>query len=196
MIAVIDYKAGNLYNVGNALRRLGADFVFTRDPAAVGQASGVILPGVGSAQPAMSSLAELGLVPVLKGLRTPFLGICLGLQLLFESSEEEQTPCLGLLPGTVRRFDSRKLKTPQIGWNQVDCDMPSLFKGVKTGASFYFVHSYYAPIQPEITRGTTEYGVQFSSVVAKGNFWGVQFHPERSGESGLRVLGNFLEATC
>lgn len=196
MIAVIDYAAGNLYNVGNALRHLGADFVFTSDPGVVKRADRVILPGVGAAQAAMSSLAGLGLVPALKSLKTPFLGICLGLQLLFEGSEEEDARCLGVMPGRIRRFDSSRLKTPQIGWNQVECDLPLLFKGVPSGASFYFVHSYYAPVQPGITRGTTEYGVVFASVVARDNFLGVQFHPERSGELGLRVLRNFLEVEC
>ncbi len=194
MIVVIDYRAGNLYNVGNALRYLGAEFVFSADPAMVQKASKVILPGVGSARPAMESLAQLGLVPVLKRLSVPFLGICLGLQLLFERSDEEQTECLGILPGAVKRFDSTRLKVPHIGWNQVCCKGRSpLFEGIPDKSSFYFVHSFYGPVSEDLTRATTDYGARFSSVVAKGNYRGVQFHPERSGELGLQVLRNFLE---
>ncbi len=193
MIVVIDYKAGNLYNVGNALRHLGAEFVFSGDPAVVERAGKVILPGVGSAKPAMESLEQLGLVPVLKKVSVPFLGICLGLQLLFERSDEEQTDCLGILPGVVKRFDSSRLKVPHIGWNQVCCKSgSSLFEGIPDKSSFYFVHSYYGPISEGLTKGTTDYGECFSSVVTKGNYTGVQFHPERSGELGLQVLRNFL----
>lgn len=192
MVVVIDYEAGNLYNVGNALRHLGADYTFSRDPVQISRASHVILPGVGSARPAMSSLHELGLVSILRSLEVPFLGICLGLQLLFEVSEEEQAECLGILPGVVRRFDSRRLKVPHIGWNEVECNFPALFGGVNPSTRFYFVHSYYAPLVEGITRGTTAYGRRFSSVVARDNFWGVQFHPERSGEPGLRLLRNFI----
>lgn len=194
MIVVIDYKAGNLYNVGNALRHLGADFVFTADPSVVRNASKVILPGVGSARPAMDSLQELGLVSVLKQLSVPFLGICLGLQLLFERSDEEKTECLGILPGTVKRFDSGRLKVPHIGWNLV-CytGRDFLFHGIPDRSSFYFVHSFHAPVTEGVTKGVTDYGNWFSSAVAKANYSGVQFHPERSGELGLQVLRNFLE---
>ena len=194
MIVVIDYKAGNLYNVGNALGHLGAQFVFSGDPEVVRNASRVILPGVGSAKPAMDSLRELGLVSVLRELQVPFLGICLGLQLLFERSDEEQTDCLGILPGAVRRFDSRRLKVPHIGWNQVSIKAPTtLFAKVPDLSSFYFVHSFYAPVSDSVTIGVTEYGEPFSSVVMKDHYCGVQFHPERSGETGLQILRNFLE---
>ena len=199
MIVVIDYKAGNLYNVGNALKYLKADFTFSGDPAVVSHAERVILPGVGSARAAMESLAEQGLVEVLQGLRVPFLGICLGLQLLFEVSEEDNTPCLGLLPGTVRRFDSSQIKVPHIGWNQVSgLDVSSqppsiLFEGIPGESFFYFVHSYFAPLESPFTLGKTDYGSWFGSVAARENFYGVQFHPERSGEIGLKVLQNFLE---
>ena len=199
MIVVIDYKAGNLYNVGNALKYLKADFTFSGDPAVVSQADRVILPGVGSARAAMESLTEQGLVEVLQGLRVPFLGICLGLQLLFEVSDEDNTPCLGLLPGTVRRFNSSQVKVPHIGWNQVSgldasSQPPSiLLKGIPEESFFYFVHSYFAPLVSPFTLGKTDYGSWFGSVVAQENFCGVQFHPERSGEIGLKVLQNFLE---
>ncbi|MFQ5929193.1 MAG: imidazole glycerol phosphate synthase subunit HisH [Acidobacteriota bacterium] len=199
MIVVIDYKAGNLYNVGNALKCLQADFIFSGNPAVVTQADKVILPGVGSARAAMASLVEQRLVEVLQRLQVPFLGICLGLQLLFEVSEEDNTPCLGLLPGTVHKFDSSRVKVPHIGWNQVRqlgefCQSASiLFKDIPDQSFFYFVHSYFAPVANEATAAVTEYGDCFASVVTKENFWGVQFHPERSGEIGLRVLNNFLE---
>ena len=199
MIVVIDYKAGNLYNVGNALKYLKADFTVSGDPDVVSQAERVILPGVGSARAAMDSLAEQGLVEVLQGLRVPFLGICLGLQLLFEVSDEDNTPCLGLLPGTVRRFDNSQIKVPHIGWNQVSSldvssqPTPILLKGIPEESFFYFVHSYFAPLESPFTLGKTDYGSWFGSVAARENFYGVQFHPERSGEIGLKVLQNFLE---
>ena len=199
MIVVIDYKAGNLYNVGNALKYLKADFVFSGDPAVVSRADKVILPGVGSARAAMDSLAEQGLVQVVRRLRVPFLGICLGLQLLFEVSEEDNTQCLGLLPGAVRRFNSSQVKVPHIGWNQVrsvggSSPPPSiLLKGIPEESFFYFVHSYFAPVVNQFTLGETEYGNWFGSVVVQDHFYGLQFHPERSGEIGLKVLQNFLE---
>ena len=199
MIVVIDYKAGNLYNVGNALKYLKADFTVSGDPDVVSQAERVILPGVGSARAAMDSLAEQGLVEVLQGLRVPFLGICLGLQLLFEVSEGDNTPCLSLLPGTVRRFDSSQIKVPNIGWNQVSgMDISSqppsiLLEGIPAESFFYFVHSYFVPVESPFTLGKTDYGDWFGSVVARENFYGVQFHPERSGEIGLKMLRNFLE---
>ena len=198
MIVVIDYQAGNLYNVGNALRFLGSEFTFSGDPQVVEKAEQVILPGQGSARPAMQSLMERGLVDVLKRIEVPFLGICLGLQLLFEASEEDQTPCLGIIPGTVRKFDSSQVKVPQIGWNQVRQSQGqfsgplALFNDIADDSFFYFVHSYYAPIRDAVTIGITEYATSFASAVKKDNFWGVQFHPERSGEVGLKVLENFL----
>ncbi len=203
MLVVIDYRAGNLYNVGNALRYLGAEFSFSGDPGMVRQATRIILPGVGSARAAMDSLDEQGLTDVLRQLRVPFLGICLGLQLLFQDSEEEQTPCLGILQGQVRKFDASRVKVPQIGWNRVNRvvsdaggflkgEVP-LLEGIPEGTFFYFVHSYYASAEEESTIGVTNYGTVFASVVKKDNFWGVQFHPERSGEMGLQVLKNFLE---
>jgi len=198
MIVVVDYKAGNLYNVGNALAYLNTNFVFSGDPEVISRAQKVILPGVGSARAAMQSLTDQRLVEVLTKLQVPFLGICLGLQLLFEKSEEDDTPCLGLLPGTIRKLDSTVVKVPHIGWNQVvqgsrKSNASVLFKKVPDGSFFYFVHSYCAPVADEAT-GRTQYGKWFGSAVSRDNFWGVQFHPERSGDVGLRVLKNFLEA--
>ncbi len=200
MIVVVDYKAGNLYNVGNALAYLGVDFVFSGDPERVARASKVILPGVGSAQAAMDSLREQGLIPVIQGLQVPFLGICLGLQLLFDGSDEEDTPCLGVMDGRVRSFDDSRVKVPHIGWNQIrrSRSLPpaaragALLDGIPDGTYFYFVHSYYAPSGSAETVAVTDYASSFAAMVLRKNFWGVQFHPERSGEPGLRLLKNFV----
>ena len=199
MVVVVDYRAGNLYNVGHALKYLGVEFVFSDNAAVINSASQVILPGVGSAQAAMDSLSRKGLVEVLRKLRVPFLGICLGLQLLFETSEEEQTSCLGVFPGTVRKFDKNQVKVPHIGWNQISLVSPRrkahdiLFRNILEGEYFYFVHSYFAPLKSDVTLASTQNGAVFASAVAKGNYWGVQFHPERSGGVGLRLLENFLK---
>lgn len=199
MIVVIDYRAGNLYNVGLALQHLGVEHRFSSDPVEVASAEKVILPGVGSARAAMDSLEEKGLCEAIRNLRVPFLGICLGLQLLFESSEEEDVDCLGILPGSVRLFDRRKVKVPHMGWNQVQWRPEirvekegSLFKGIPEESFYYFVHSYFAPEAEGITIASTEYDCNFSSAVRRGNYYGFQFHPERSGETGLRLLENFV----
>ncbi|UCF36482.1 MAG: imidazole glycerol phosphate synthase subunit HisH [Acidobacteriota bacterium] len=194
MIVVIDYKAGNLYNVGHALKYIGAAHSFSGDPDVVSRAEKIILPGVGSASAAMDSLREQGLVEVLKGIDVPFLGICLGLQLLFEASEEDQTECLGIIPGTVARFDREKVKVPHIGWNRVSWDSridPRLISGVESGQFFYFVHSYYAPVSSDYSIARTDYDVEFASGVCRNNYYGFQFHPERSGQVGLKLLENF-----
>jgi len=199
MIVVIDYRAGNLYNVGLALKHLGVEHKFSSNPVEVASAEKVILPGVGSARTAMDSLEEKGLTEAIKSLKVPFLGICLGLQLLFESSEEEDVECLGIIPGSVRRFDSRDVKVPHMGWNQVEWAREarmgmgnSLLKGIPEEGFYYFVHSYYAPLSDDTTIASTEYDRTFSSAVRRGNFIGFQFHPERSGEIGLRLLDNFV----
>ncbi|MFH1964400.1 MAG: imidazole glycerol phosphate synthase subunit HisH [Acidobacteriota bacterium] len=199
MIAVIDYRAGNLYNVGLALKHLGANYTFSSDPEEISLADKVILPGVGSARAAMDSLEEKGLCQVLRDLQVPFLGICLGLQLLFETSEEDDVDCLGVIPGTVRLFNSRDVKVPHMGWNQVNWDpgicsglMDSLLKDIPSSGFYYFVHSYFAPVSSDVTLAATEYDGVFSSAVRKGNYYGFQFHPERSGETGLKLLNNFV----
>ncbi len=197
-LVVIDYDAGNLYNVGNALKFLGADYVMSGDPDLVARADRVILPGVGSARAAMASLARQGLKDLIPRLTVPFLGICLGMQLLFEESEEDRCPCLGLLPGTVRRFDRERVKVPHIGWNQVEWEadgsrpFAELTRGLESSGYFYFVHSYFAPVHPDATTAVTEYDGPFSSAVRKDNFLGLQFHPERSGRPGLQLLRHFL----
>lgn len=200
-LVVIDYDAGNLYNVGNALKHLGVAYLMSGDPDRVARADRVILPGVGSARAAMASLERQGLTRLIPRLTVPFLGICLGMQVLFEESEEDRCPCLGLLPGVVRQFDRQRVKVPHIGWNEVEWtpgdderdEMAPLREGLPPIHHFYFVHSYFAPLHPSATVAVTDYDGRFSSAVRKDNFLGLQFHPERSGGPGLQLLRNFLQ---
>ena len=191
MTAIVDYGAGNLTSVRNAFAALGADTVVTRDPKAVAAADRVVFPGVGAAGSAMANLAAHGLVESVRAAALsgrPFLGICLGMQILFSHSDEDGgVSCLGVFGGRVRRFpDVRGFKVPEIGWNTVD--------GLREGArpEFYFVHSYHAEIVPE-TVGVTEYaGVKFTAMARRGRLWACQFHPEKSGRIGLELLGDWL----
>ena len=196
-LIVIDYGAGNLRSVAIALARLGFDSLITSEPEAVDNADIVILPGVGAAADTMSNLAQRRLVePIRQYIASgrPFLGICMGLQVLLSVSEEGgEHPCLDILPGRVRRLPAG-LKVPQMGWNRVRqrCPHP-IFDGIPDDAFFYFVHSYYAdPEAPSVVIGETDYGVTFPAVVAKDNIVATQFHPEKSAESGLRLYENFL----
>ena len=204
MIAIIDYKAGNLTSVQLAFRALGSVAVVTSDPTAILAADRVVFPGVGAAGSAMRNLADLHLIPVLKEVSargTPFLGICLGTQILFDFSEEDGgTPTLGILPGRVPRFQPSDPwdKVPQMGWNQVKIVRPHpLLEGIADESEFYFVHSYYpAPADPALAVGTTDYAeVTFASMVGRGNVAATQFHPEKSGRIGLRLLANFTQWT-
>ena len=195
MIAIIDSGGANIASVRFALERLGVDSVLTADPAVISAAERVILPGVGAAPVAMAQLARAGLVECIRGLTQPVLGICLGMQLLFEHSEEGDTPLLGLVGGTCGAFDpGMGLTVPHMGWNRL---LPRgegrhpLLSGVEDGAHVYFVHSYAAPVSAD-TVASCSYGVDFTALVARGNFMGAQFHPERSGPVGARILGNFL----
>jgi glutamine amidotransferase len=195
MIAIIDSGGANIASVRFALERLGVDSVLTADPAVISVAERVILPGVGAAPVAMAQLARAGLVECIRGLTQPVLGICLGMQLLFERSEEGDTPLLGLVGGTCGAFDpGMGLTVPHMGWNRL---LPRgegrhpLLSGVEDGAHVYFVHSYAAPVSAD-TVASCSYGVDFTALVARGNFMGAQFHPERSGPVGARILGNFL----
>ena len=195
MIAIIDSGGANIASVRFALERLGVDSVLTADPAVISAAERVILPGVGAAPVAMAQLARAGLVECIRGLTQPVLGICLGMQLLFERSEEGDTPLLGLVGGTCGAFDpGMGLSVPHMGWNRL---LPKgegrhpLLSGVEDGAHVYFVHSYAAPVSAD-TVASCSYGVDFTALVARGNFMGAQFHPERSGPVGARILGNFL----
>ena len=201
MIAIVDYHAGNLTSVAAAVRSLGHVCQVTSDSSEIGQAERVILPGVGAAGAAMRSLSELGLVDVLRavvGRGRPFLGICLGYQVLFQHSEEDDASCLGILDGTVVRFresiadGGQPLKIPQMGWNTVEfVGEHALWEGVPENSEFYFVHSYYPVPAPALVAATAEYGVKFAAGVVRRNLAAFQFHPEKSGRSGLRLLDNF-----
>ena len=199
MIAVIDYDAGNIKSVQKALEFLGKQAVVTRDRNEILTAERVILPGVGNFGDAMAKLKNFGLVSVLEEVAkqgTPFLGICLGLQLLFEESEESPgVKGLGLLPGRIVRIPKETgLKIPQIGWNALKYPSKGrLFEKVPEGAYVYFVHSYYLQAQEkEIVKATVEYGVTVEASVEKDNIFGCQFHPEKSSEAGLQILRNFM----
>jgi len=201
MIAIVDYKAGNLTSVQLACRALGCEAVVTSDPQKILSSERVIFPGVGAAGSAMKHLTDMKLVQVLHNVAsrgTPFMGICLGTQILLEFSEEDGgTPTLGLLPGRVPRFQpqDRRDKVPQIGWNQVrKVRNHPLLEGIDNDSEFYFVHSYYpAPATSELTIGTTDYaGITFTSMLGRANVVATQFHPEKSGRIGLKLLNNFL----
>lgn len=199
MVAIIDYDAGNIKSVEKAMQALGQEVVCTRDSSVILSADHVILPGVGSFGDAMQKLHSYGLVNVIKEVcekGIPFLGICLGLQLMFESSEE--TPGvegLGILPGKIVRIpDGQDYKVPHIGWNSLSFPNEGrLFKGIEEGSYVYFVHSYYLQaLEPQIVKATTEYGALIHASVEKDNIFACQFHPEKSSEIGLKILSNFL----
>jgi glutamine amidotransferase len=195
-IVVVDYDAGNLRSVQRALEAVGEHPRVTSDPRDVERAEALVLPGVGSAQDCMRKLAVRDLVEPLKAYTAsgrPFLGVCVGLQLLFDGSEEGGgVECLGILPGTVKRFPrANNLKVPQIGWNDVTFTREHpLLQGIPNGTYFYFVHSYYADPSP-LTIGTAEYGVKFTAVIARDNVLAAQFHPEKSADLGLKLYANF-----
>ncbi len=190
-VAILKYNAGNVRSVIFAMKRLGIDPVWTDDPEALQRADKVIFPGVGEAGSAMRYLSERGLDDVISSLRQPVLGICLGLQLLCESSEENDTTGLGVFPYAVKRFEP-KLKVPHIGWNAISELRGPLFKGVSNGSFAYFVHSYYA-VTGDHDAAATNYVTTFASAVCRDNFFAVQFHPEKSGTVGRRILENFLD---
>lgn len=193
MIAIIDYKMGNLRSVENALRRLGADFEVTASPAAIERADRVLLPGVGNAAEAMHNLREAGLVTVIRNLRRPVLGICVGMQVMCRDSEEGSAECMGIFDAHVRRFTPQPdFKVPHVGWNTVGNLESKLFKGIAGGSFVYYVHSYRADLCPD-TIATTHHGLLFSAALKYENFYGTQFHPEKSGDTGELMLRNFLE---
>ena len=201
-IAIIDYKAGNLRSVQKALEECGATARITADAEDIIAADGVVFPGQGACDASMLSIRERGLFEIIRhsiDSGKPFLGVCLGLQLLLESSEEGEEPCLAILKGSTKRLPPEKteqvgLKIPHMGWNSVSLSVQHpVFEGIPNDSYFYFVHSYYAdPEDKDIVAGVTNYGIDFCSAVAWDNVAAVQFHPEKSGTVGLRLYRNFL----
>lgn len=193
MIAIIDYKMGNIRSVENALHRLNAEWVLTSDHDEIRRASHVLLPGVGNDAEAIANLRNLNLCNVIRDLRHPVLGICVGMQVMCRDSEEGDVDCLNIFDAHIKRFpDNSELKVPHVGWNTIANLDSKLFKGINTGEYVYYVHSYYANLCPD-TIATTRYGeTMFSAALKYENFYGTQFHPEKSGDVGERILQNFL----
>ena len=193
MIAIVDYDAGNIRSVLNALKRVGAsDYVLTASREQLRAASHVILPGVGEASTAMQNLCDAGLADFIPTLTQPVLGICVGAQLMCAGSEEGETRCMGIFPAEVRRFkETQAEKVPHMGWNSLGKLSSPLFKGLKEGEYVYFVHSYY-PEVCDSTIAVSNHGIDFSAALARDNFYACQFHPEKSGAAGEQILKNFL----
>jgi glutamine amidotransferase len=193
-VVLVDAGGTNIGSVRFALQRLGVDAALTSDAAAIRAADKVILPGVGAAGPGMARLRELGLVELMRSLTQPVLGVCLGMQLLCERSEEGDVDCLGVVPATVSRFvEQPGLRVPHMGWNRLQRQREhALLAGLGSEDWAYFVHSYAVP-DGDYALATTDYGGSFASVITRGNFHGMQFHPERSAKVGARLLKNFLE---
>lgn len=192
MIAIIDYGAGNTASVINVLKDLKADFVLTGDKEIISRANKIILPGVGEASSAMNRLNELDLIDVIKNFSKPFLGICLGMQLICRKTEEGDADCLNIIPVKVQKFDSEKSKVPHMGWNQIELvKNDSLFDDIENKSYFYFAHSYYVP-ENEFATSVCNYDINFSSSIRHKNFYGVQFHPEKSAERGIQIIKNFI----
>src|SRR5690606_10713274 len=191
-IAIIKYNAGNIQSVLFALKRIGVDAVVTDDNEEILKADKIIFPGVGEANTAMNFLQSKKLDLLIPQLKQPLLGICLGMQLLCSYSEENNTKCLGVFDTRVKRFDrTTNIKIPQIGWNTINQLKHPLFKNIPDHSHVYFVHSFYVPVN-DFTIAETQYGINYSSAIAKNNFYGVQFHPEKSAEAGVKIIENFL----
>ena len=191
-VVIIKYNAGNIRSVLSALERIGVTAIVTDDHEEIRSADRVIFPGVGEASSAMKYLAERGLDKLICSLTQPVLGICLGMQLMCSHSEENDTKCLGIFAEKVRKFpDTPGFKIPQIGWNNIFQLKSSLFNDIPENSYMYFVHSYYVEMCDDAT-AVTDYIVQYSSAIRKDNFWAVQFHPEKSGDTGQKILENFI----
>jgi len=190
-VAIIDYDAGNVQSLKFALDKLGVNSILTKDKELISKSDKVIFPGQGAAKNAMNKLHINDLVDLIPKLKQPVLGICLGMQLLFEKTEEGNVNGLGIIKGYVKKF-SEKVKVPQMGWNTLENLESKLFNNINEGEYMYLVHSYYVPIVPE-TIGISEYDLKYSIAVKKNNFYGVQFHPEKSSFSGNKLLNNFLK---
>ena len=191
-VAIVKYNAGNTASVANALIRLGVEPLVTDSAEDLRSADKVIFPGVGEASTAMNYLRERQMDSVIRSLTQPVLGICLGMQLMCETSEENDTECLGIMPYRVRRFGSEALKVPHTGWNRIAELHSPLFAGVADGERVYFVHGYYVETG-DSTSATCDYGQRFSAAITRDNFHAIQFHPEKSGAVGERILSNFLK---
>lgn len=189
-IAIVKYNAGNVCSITNALNRLGIEPIITDNAEYLSTADKIIFPGVGEASSAMQYLKAHRLDDLIKNLKQPILGICLGMQLLCRFSEENNTDCLGIFDLDVKKFSS-SLKIPQIGWNSINNLSSELFKGINNDEFVYFVHSYYAEIGKN-TIATTDYGISYSSALNKNNFYATQFHPEKSGIVGAKIIENFI----
>jgi glutamine amidotransferase len=193
MIALIDYGAGNTASVANALTELRTDYIITNRESEICNAEKIIFPGVGGASFAIKKLNLYNLINALRIIKKPFLGICLGMQLMCDESEEGNVKCLGIFPGTCKLFTAPNIKVPHMGWNKVEFIKGSkLFEGIKSGEYYYFAHSYYVP-ENEMTSAKTRHGNYFTAVMEKENYYGVQFHPEKSGPMGIKILKNFVE---
>lgn len=190
MVAIIDYDAGNVRSLQFALERLGVASILTADPEKIKAADNVIFPGQGAAAPAMRKLQDNGLDILIPQLTQPVLGICLGMQLLCDATDEGNVACLGIIPGKVQRF-SNKVKVPQMGWNSISNLQTPLFKGINEDDFMYLVHSYYVPLC-DATIAQSDYDGPYSVALQKANFYGVQFHPEKSSKAGSQLLQNFL----
>ena len=189
-VAIIDYDAGNVQSLKFALDKLGVDSILTKDRELISKSDKVIFPGQGAAKNAMNKLHINDLVDLIPKLKQPVLGICLGMQLLFEKTEEGNVKGLGIIKGYVKKF-SEKVKVPQMGWNTLENLESKLFNNINEGEYMYLVHSYYVPVLTD-TVATSNYGINYSTAIKKNNFTGVQFHPEKSGSKGEVVLKNFI----
>lgn len=192
MIGIVNYGAGNIFSLTSALERLNIPFGMVNTEADLEQYSHIIIPGVGHAGAAMKKLEQTGLVAPIKALKKPVLGICVGMQLLTEHSEEGNADLMGIVPIETRLFDKHQgIKIPHMGWNDISHQNNLLFEGVESGTQFYFVHSYFIEYNATFDIATANYGIPFSAAIQKNNFYGVQFHPEKSGTAGERLLKNF-----
>ena len=193
MIAIVDYEAGNIKSVTNALERLGVEFTLTADPDAIRKADKVVLPGVGNAAAAMASLRAKGLEPVIRSLRQPVLGICVGMQLMCRRSEEGGVACMDIFDCEVKRFAPEPgIKVPHMGWNTLGNLSGKLFRGLPASPYVYFVHSYYSGLCPDTVATCRHGSTMFSAALKYENFYGTQFHPEKSGTIGETILNNFI----
>ncbi|MEQ8472287.1 MAG: imidazole glycerol phosphate synthase subunit HisH [Marinoscillum sp.] len=191
-LAIVKYNAGNVQSLTFALNRLGIEPVLSDDPGLLTTADKVIFPGQGEASSAMRSLREKGLDEVLRNLKQPFLGVCLGMQLMCESSEENDTQCLGIIPQNVKRFNNSAVKVPHMGWNDIHSLKSPIMADIREGDYLYFVHSYYVPLCEE-TIATADYPEAFSAALNKDNYYAIQPHPEKSADAGMKLLENFLK---